>query len=408
MRNLESPVRDDFPILQPSCGENPLVYLDSAATTQKPEVVIGRIADYYRGENANIHRGSYPLSIQADKSCEAARKTVQGWLGAALSREILFTKGSTESLNLLAHTALAAWAEPGDNVVVTELEHSSNFYPFQAQCRLRRVEFRVAPANRDGTLDPKAVERLIDSRTKLLSITAMSNVTGFRPDLIPLIRYAHDKGARVAVDASQEAAHHRINVQELDCDFLCFSAHKLYGPMGCGVLYGKAGALAELPPFLYGGDMLERAGDGSVEYKEAPGRFEAGTPNLEAVLGLEAAIRYLEEKDFDALTAYEEDLSRELRVRLSAVPGLRLHGPGDPSPILTFTMEGWGAYDIGTLLGNSGIAVRCGAHCAYPLMGRMGQENSCRVSLGFYNNAADLDALANRLENIGRRGFVHR
>lgn len=397
----------DFPILRTQPGERPLAYLDNAATTQKPEAVIRRLADYYSRENANIHRGGYPLSLRAEQLYEQARRRVQGWLGAASPREVVFTRSSTEGLNLLAHAGLEAWAGPGDNVVVTELEHASNYYPFQRQCAVRQVEFRVAAARRDGSLDPEAVEALLDGRTKLVSVTAMSNVTGFRPDLKTVIRAAHRVGARVAVDASQEIAHHRVDVSALDCDFLCFSGHKVYGPTGCGVLYGKEEVLAQLPPWLYGGGMLERAGLGGTAWKDGPDRFEAGSPDVASVLGLSAALDYLDGKGVSALFAYEAELARYLRERLGAVPGVRLHGPDCPSPILTFSVEGWAAYDVGVLLGRAGVAVRCGAHCAYPLMERMGLDGSCRVSLGIYNSAADVDALAGELERMGRTGYVY-
>lgn len=397
----------DFPILRTQPGERPLAYLDNAATTQKPEAVIRRLADYYSRENANIHRGGYPLSLRAEQLYEQARRRVQGWLGAASPREVVFTRSSTEGLNLLAHAGLEAWAGPGDNVVVTELEHASNYYPFQRQCAVRQVEFRVAAARRDGSLDPEAVEALLDGWTKLVSVTAMSNVTGFRPDLKAVIRAAHRVGARVAVDASQEIAHHRVDVGALDCDFLCFSGHKVYGPTGCGVLYGKEEALAQLPPWLYGGGMLERAGPGGTAWKDGPDRFEAGSPDVASVLGLSAALDYLDGKGGSALFAYEAELARYLRERLGAVPGVRLHGPDCLSPILTFSVEGWAAYDVGVLLGRAGVAVRCGAHCAYPLMERMGLDGSCRVSLGIYNSAADVDALAGELERMGRTGYVY-
>lgn len=402
MSGLISPVRKDFPLFHRREGEPGVVYLDSGATTQKPEKVIRRISSYYRRENANIHRGCYPLGIQADRSYEKSREVLRRWLGAEKREEIVFTKGSTESLNLLAHTALTAWGKPGDNVVVTELEHSSNFYPFREQCRLRGMEFRVAPAGADGTLDLEEVKKRTDTRTRLISITAMSNVTGFRPELAPLIQYAHKKGARVVVDASQEAAHHRVNVRELDCDFLCFSGHKVYGPMGCGVLYGKAELLEQLPPFLVGGDMLEWVGKGEVCWKAPSGRFEAGTPNLEAIVGLAAAIEYLKKAGPSTLLAHEERLSEALFALLRGIPGLKLYGSGEPSPIAVFNMEGYGAYDVGAYLGMAGICIRCGAHCAYPLMARMGLENCCRVSLGIYNDGTDLDALAERLKRLRR------
>lgn len=397
MRRQTCDIAQDFPLLHPDAAGRRLVYLDNAATTQKPQPVIDRICAWYRQQNANVHRGNYPLALAADSALAAARATVQRWLHAASAEEIVFTRGCTEGLNRIAAAALDAWAAPGDNIVVTELEHSSNDLPFREQCRRRGVALRVAQAGQDGSLRPQDVLALTDSRTRLVAITAMSNVTGFRPELTCLIRQLHGQGIRVAVDAAQEAAHHRIDVQALGCDLLCFSAHKLYGPMGCGVLYGRREALEQLPPWQYGGGMLAPDGE---SWAPPPARWEAGTPNVEGAVGLAAALEYLEQQDLDALAAQEAALAAMLRQGLQALPGLHLLGPPQAAPVASFTVDWCGTYDLGVLLGRRGIAVRCGTHCAYPLMRRLGVENCCRVSLGIYNTRQDVEALLRALAEI--------
>lgn len=391
-------IRSDFPMFQNQ--KEPFVYLDNGATTQKPKAVIERISRYYAGENSNIHRGAYPLSRHASQLYENARKTVQQWLDAESADEIVFTKSSTEAVNLVAAAAFDTFIGKGDNVIVTELEHSSNYFPWKHHCEKNGAEFRVAAAAVDGSLKPEVVLSLMDQRTKLIAVTAMSNATGFRPDLARIIEEAHRNKVPVLVDASQEAVHRIISVQRLECDFLCFSGHKIYGPMGTGVLYGRKAYLEELAPYLYGGDMVLKGNQGELIYREDAGKYEAGTQNIGGVLGLEAALTYLKENDFADLISYEADLSRYLRARLEAIQRIRIAGPKGISPVLSFEIQGLGAYDIGVLLAGRGIAVRTGAHCAYPLMQRMGKESICRISLAFYNTKKELDVVADRLEEI--------
>lgn len=396
-------IRREFPFF---CQEDsPLIYFDNGATTQKPQAVIDRLVQYYTKENANIHRGSYPLSSRADHMYEHARTSVAKWLDATESTEIVFTRGSTEAVNLAASAVGETWLKPGDNVVVTELEHSSNYFPWKHQCEKYGAEFRVAKADTDGSLTAEAVTSLVDRRTRLAAVTAMSNVTGFRPDIRRITADAHEKGAFVFVDASQETVHHKVSVRELGCDFLCFSSHKLYGPMGTGVLYGKRRLLEAMKPYLYGGDMVEKGDGGCIRCKTDPGKYEAGTQNLAGALGLEAALSFLESHNFPELIRYEQGLGEYLRKRLKEIPGIRLPGPEASSTVLTFELDGFGAYDVGVLLGNNNIAVRCGAHCAYPLMKRMGKESTCRVSLAFYNTFEEVDRLAECLRKMdGMRG----
>lgn len=396
----ENPFRKEFPFFHQQ--KPPLIYFDNAATAQKPQAVIERMTRYYTFENANIHRGSYPLSSQALSMYDAARETVRRFLDANTPEEIVFTKGSTEALNLAADV-LCRSLEPGDNVVVTELEHSSNYVPWKRGCQRADAELRTAQAETDGSLRPERVTALIDSRTKAVAITGMSNVTGFRPELKGIIRYAHQCGALTLVDGAQAIVHEPVSVRNLDCDFFVFSGHKLYGPMGTGVLYGKRIWLEKLPPFLVGGGMAEPGEGGGLIYRKDPLKQEAGTQNIAGILGLEAAIGYLEKMGMENIVQYERELSEYLRLRLEAIEGIRVDGRERVSPVVSFELAGIGAYDLGILLGNRGIAVRSGAHCAYPLMRRMGKENSCRISLACYNTAEEIDILAERLEALAKR-----
>lgn len=381
-------VRKDFPIFQRR--EQTLVYLDNGATTQKPGQVISRMSQYYASENANIHRGLYPLSSQAEELYESARDTVRAWIGAESGDEIIFTKGCTESVNMAASGLFESWIKKGDNVIVTELEHLANFLPWKRQQEKKGADLRIATCGRDGALDAEAVLGLMDKDTRLIAITAMSNVTGFRPDLARIVEEAHKNGTLVLVDGAQEIAHHRLSVSGLGCDFLCFSGHKVYGPMGIGVLYGKRHCLEIMEPFLYGGGMGG---------KEA-WRYEAGTQNIGGALGLAEAFRYLEKNDFEKLACHERELSVYLKKRLKKIPGIHLVGPDIDSPILSFESSVCGSYDLGAFLAARGIAVRCGVHCAWPLMERLGRESVCRISLGIYNTREEMDYVADCLEEI--------
>ncbi len=393
-------IRKEFPFFEQNGGS--LIYFDNGATTQKPKCVIDRLVQYYTFENSNIHRGSYPLSSHAEDLYEHARKTIARWLDASDPAEIVFTRGSTEAVNLVASAVEETWLRPGDNVIVTELEHSSNYFPWKHQCERCGAELRVAEAGRDGSLSAEAVVSLLDGHTKLVAVTAMSNVSGFRPELGHIIEEAHRHGACVMADASQEIVHHPVSVQELDCDFLCFSGHKIYGPMGIGVLYGKRKLLEELQPYLYGGDMVEKGDAGCICYRKDPGKYEAGTQNIAGALGLEAALEFLKNHNFPELAAYEQRLGEYLKKCLGSIPGVHLTGPDVHTSVQTFEVDGFGAYDIGVLLGHQGIAVRCGAHCAYPLMKRMEKESICRVSLAFYNTFEEVERLAECLTRICR------
>lgn len=400
MNYLIEKIRNDFPIFT-SAGA-PLIYLDNAATSQKPQAVIERISSFYRRENANIHRGSYPLSDVTGRNFEFARETVRRFIGAEKTDEIVFTKSSTESINLVAYALADMNLGADTNIVVTELEHSSNYFPWMNLCRKSNIEFRVAAAEIDGTLPAENVISEIDLNTELVAVTGMSNTTGFIPDLKKIIAQAHQCGALVLVDGTQMIVHDRINVQEIDCDFLAFSGHKLYGPMGIGVLYGKECILRKLPPFLYGGDMVQRGDGDNIVYRTDPGKYEAGTQNIAGAVGLEAAINYLEQEQFMKLLLQEQAVAQYMHQTLRSVPGVHVLGTEelDTSPLVMFTVDGFGSYDVGVYLGLHGVCIRCGSHCAYPLMKRLRLQDSCRASLGIYNTIEDVNRMAELLENI--------
>lgn len=389
-------IRSRFPIFSQNKA---LVYLDNAATSQKPEVVIDRIRQFYISENSNIHRGNYPLSSRASERYDHSKLTVSHWIDARTQEEIVYTKSSTEAINLVA-AGMDGLTDPENNIVTTELEHSSNYFPWKELCRRTGAEFRVAEAEKDGSLKIEKLLKLIDCHTKLVAVTGMSNASGFCPDLKKIIFEAHKKGALVLVDATQLIVHRRISVQELDCDFLSFSSHKIYGPMGLGVLYGKQSCLNQLPALLYGGDMVLRGDRDQIIYKSNTEKFEGGTQNIEGALGLEAAVGFLQENEFEALLEDERALAVYTRERLEKINGLHILNSRPDSPIILFEMDGIGAYDVGVLLGLKDIAVRCGSHCAYPLMKRLERQSLCRVSLAVYNTKEDSDRLADVLSRM--------
>lgn len=389
-------IRSKFPVFSQN---KRLVYLDNAATSQKPEGVIDRVRQFYLSENSNIHRGNYPLSSRASEYYAHSKQTVSHWIDARTPEEIVYAKSSTEAINLVA-AGMDGLTGPENNIVTTELEHSSNYFPWKELCRRTGVQFRVAEAEEDGSLKTEKLLKLIDCHTKLVAVTGMSNAGGFCPDLKKIISEAHNKGALVLVDATQLIVHRMISVRELDCDFLSFSSHKIYGPMGLGVLYGKQSCLELIPPLLYGGDMVLRGDGDQIIYKSNTEKFEGGTQNIGGALGLEAAIEFLQENEFEALLEHEKALAAYTRQRLEKIKGLHILNFGPDSPIILFEMDGIGAYDVGVLLGLKDIAVRCGSHCAYPLMKRLERQSLCRVSLAVYNTKEDSDRLAAALERL--------
>ena len=395
-------VRADFPCLQQTVHGRPLVFLDTAASAQKPAVVIEAIARVLREDYANIHRGIYDLSQRATELHEGARATAQRFINAADAREIVFTRNATEGINLVAQSFVRPRARPGDRVVITGLEHHANIVPWQLLREQIGLEMAVAPINDDGELLVEEFEALLSERTRLVSVTWVSNALGTVNPVHEIIALAHARGLPVLLDAAQAVQHMPVDVQALDCEFLVFSGHKLYGPSGIGVLYGKADLLEAMPPYQGGGEMIASVSYERTEFNEIPYKFEAGTPAIEAAVGLAAAIDYVEDLGLDSIAAHEAALLAHGTRALQQIPGLRLVGTArDKCSVLSFVMEGAHPQDIGMLLDLDGIAVRTGHHCAQPTIERLGYNATARASVGLYNTTEDLDALAAGLRRIG-------
>lgn len=395
-------IRAEFPILSRQVNERPLVYLDNAATTQKPQAVIDRIARYYTYENANIHRGVHTLSQDATDDYEAARKTVARFINAPSDHEIVFVRGCTEGINLVA----SSWGqslEPGDEVVVTALEHHSNLVPWQLACERAGAILRIAPITDDGALDLDRLGEVLNENTKLVSTIHISNALGTVVDVAEVVRQAHAVGALVLVDGAQAAPHARIDVQAIGADFYTFSGHKVYGPMGIGVLWGRTELLDAMPPYQGGGDMIETVTYESATWNSLPHKFEAGTPNVPGVLGLAAALDWVEGIGLDAISEHEADLLSYATEKVSALPGARIVGTApQKAGALSFVFDQAHPYDVGTLLDQMGVAVRTGHHCAHPLMRRMGVEGTIRASLAAYTTRDEIDVLTQSLERALR------
>ena len=387
-------VRDDFPILKRKARGKALVYLDSAATSQKPQVVIDTITQYYLAENANVHRGVHSLSQQATDAYEGARAKVQRFLNARDPREIIFVRGATEGINLVAQSYGRTHVRAGDEIVISTMEHHSNIVPWQMLCEEKGAVLRVVPINDDGEVLLDECERLLNARTKFVALTHVSNALGTINPIKQMIETAHRWSVPVLIDGAQAVAHFPVDVQELDCDFYVFSGHKALGPTGIGILYGKAELLEGMPPYQGGGDMILSVTFEETRYNTLPYKFEAGTPHIAGVIGLGAAIDYLRGIGLDRIAAYEQELLAYGTDILSAVPGLRLIGTAkEKAGVLSFVLEGIHAHDIGTILDQEGIAIRAGHHCAMPVMQRFGVPATARASLAFYNTRRELDAL---------------
>ena len=394
-------VRRDFPILRERIHGKPLVYLDNAATAQKPDAVIDAIANYYRHDNANIHRGVHLLSQRATDEYEAARGLVQRFLNARESREIVFVRGATEAINLVAQTYGRAHLGQGDEVLITAMEHHSNIVPWQILCEEMGAHLRVVPINDAGELEPDGLEKLLSPRTRLLAVTHVSNALGSINPIKDIVRLAHARNIPVLVDGAQAAPHLAIDVQDLDCDFYAFSGHKVYGPTGIGILYGKAALLEAMPPYQGGGDMISSVTFEKTIYNRIPHKFEAGTPHISGVIGLGAAIAYVNEIGLPAIAAHEHELLTYATRTIGSIPGVRVIGTASQKAgVLSFVIEHIHPHDIGTILDQEGIAVRTGHHCAQPVMDRFGIPATARASFALYNTTREIDALAAGIEKV--------
>ena len=394
-------IRDDFPILSRMVREHRLVYLDSAATTQKPRAVLDALARYYAHGNANIHRGVYVLSEEATAAYDAARVKVQRFLNAAASREIVFTRNSTEGINLVAQSFGRRNIGPGDEIVITHMEHHSNIVPWQLLCEQVGARLRVAPIDDSGTLQLDELERLVGPRTRLVSVVHLSNSLGTINPVRDIIEMAHRRGVPVLIDGSQAVYHMPVDVQALGCDFYVFTGHKLYGPTGIGVLYGREALLEQMPPFQGGGDMIRSVTFEKTTYADLPHKFEAGTPHIAGAVGLGAAVDYLQGVGFDALAPHEADLLAYGTAALSEVKGLRLIGTAaNKASILAFVMKGAHPHDVGTIVDTEGVAIRTGHHCTQPIMERFGVPATARASVAMYNTRGEIDALVRALQRV--------
>jgi cysteine desulfurase/selenocysteine lyase len=394
-------VRADFPILQQKVHGHPLVYLDNAATSQKPRAVIDAITRYYEGSNANVHRGVHFLSENATEEYEAARLTVQEFLNAAHSREIVFVRGTTEGINLVAQTFGRAQVQAGDEVLITAMEHHSNIVPWQILCDEKRARLRVASINDQGELLLDEFANLLGPRTKLAAVTHVSNALGTINPLKRMIEMAHSRNVPVLVDGAQAVPHMKVDVQDLDCDFYTFSGHKVYGPTGIGVLYGKATLLHAMPPYQSGGDMISSVTFEKTTYNQLPYKFEAGTPDIAGVIGLGAALQYVDGLGMENIGAHEHDLLVYATEAVSAIPGVRLIGTAkEKAGVLSFVIEDIHPHDIGTILDQQGVAIRTGHHCSQPVMERFGVPATARASFAVYNTRKEVDALVRGIEKV--------
>lgn len=387
-------IRADFPILKQTVHGKPLVYLDNAATTQKPQVVIDALNRYYAAENANIHRGVYTLSQLATALHEEAREKVQRFINAAESREIIFTRGTTESINLVASSFGRRFLKADDEIILSGMEHHSNIVPWQLVCEQTGARLRVIPFTDHGELMLEEYQKLLNRRTRLVAIVHVSNSLGTLNPVKEIIELAHRQDVPVLVDGAQWVSHGRTDVRGLDCDFYAFSGHKMFGPTGIGVLYGKARLLEAMPPYQGGGDMISSVSFAETTYNDLPYKFEAGTPHIAGAIGLGAAIDYLNSIGLDNVAAYERHLLAYATDRLSQVPGLRLVGTArQKAGVISFMLDGIHPHDIGTILDGEGIAVRTGHHCCQPVMDRLGIPATARASLAAYNTTDEIDAL---------------
>ena len=388
-------VRADFPALHQQIHGRPLVYLDNAATTQKPRAVIEAIRTYYERDNSNVHRGVHELSARATEAYEGARRTIQRFLGAERPEEIIFTRGTTEAINLVARSFVAPRLGAGDEVLITAMEHHSNIVPWQIVCEEKGARLRVVPITDAGELILEAYERLVGPRTKMIAVAHVSNALGTINPVGRMVRAARERGVPVLIDGAQAAPHMALDVRELGCDFYAFSGHKVFGPTGIGVLYGRRALLEAMPPYQGGGDMIRTVSFERTTWNDLPHKFEAGTPHIAGAIGLAEAVEYVSRVGLAAIAAHEHDLLEYATARLHEIPGVRVIGTApEKASVISFTIDGIHPHDIGTILDAGGIAIRAGHHCAQPLMARLGLAATARASLALYNTREDIDALA--------------
>ena len=396
-------IRNDFPILGRKVNGKPLIYLDSGATAQKPERVIEAVNRLHREQNANIHRGVHRLSEEATELYEQARERVRMFIGAAQREEVIFTAGATASINTVAYAWSEKFLREGDNIIISEMEHHSNIVPWQLMAERKGAEIRVLPFDDSGRLMVEQLDELLDEKTRLVAVTQASNTLGTRPDLKPIIEKAHAAGAHVMVDGCQGVVHGGVNVEALDCDFYAFSGHKLYAPTGIGVLYGKRELLEQMPPFLCGGDMVDRVSFAKTTYAPLPLKYEAGTANYIGAIGLGEAVEYLNGFDLKAIEEHERDVARYGEELLRQIDGLKIYGTTeDKCSIISFNVEGVHHYDLGMILDKLGIAIRTGQHCAEPVMAHYGITGMCRASIAMYNTREEMEALYKGVERAVR------
>ncbi len=393
-----SQIRSDFPILSKKVNSKDLVYFDNGATTQKPLEVINRISDYYSSENSNVHRGLYYLSNIATEQFENARKYIAKFINAPSEKEIVFTSGTTDSINLVA-SIMTDWITINDEIIITVMEHHSNLVPWQQLCKKKQAKLKVAPIDFDGNLDIDALKDIINPSTKLLALTHISNVLGTIVPIKEIIEIAHKQGVPVLIDGAQAIAHIPVDVAELECEFYAFSAHKAYGPMGVGVLYGKKIWLEQLPPYKYGGEMINNVTFEETTFNDIPYKYEAGTPNVAGVLGMEAGLRYIEKVGVANIKQHEDELLEYATDLISQIDGVNIIGKSkEKTAVLSFIINGVHPYDLGTLLDQMGIAIRTGNHCAQPLVEYLGLTGTIRATFGMYNTREEVGVFIEALK----------
>ena len=387
-------IRTDFPILNEKIRGKQLVYLDNGASTQKPQVVIDAESYYYEHQYANIHRGVHYLSQVGTDLYEDVRKQVQQFINAKHEHEIIYTKGTTNAINLVAYTFGRKFINEGDEIVITEMEHHSNIVPWQMLCEEKKCILKYIPLQADGSINLEDAEKLITPKTKLVSVVYVSNALGTINPIKELIAITHKNGAKILIDAAQAIQHFTIDVQALDCDFFVFSGHKIYGPTGTGILYGKEDILNQMPPYEGGGDMIKTVSFSGTTFNDLPFKFEAGTPNIAGCIALGTAIKYVQDLGIDNIRAYETELLNYATEKLSAIEGLKIYGTAKhKSSVISFLLDGIHPYDVGVILDNQGIAIRTGHHCAQPVMDHYGIPGTCRASFAFYNTKEEVDVL---------------